>query len=77
MAKRIVTKTSSTNGLTKREHEVLVLVAEGRSTRQIAEQLGIAFKTAVVHRHNIHKKLGVHNAVLLTRLAIRMGLVEA
>lgn len=67
----------SLNGLTPRQREVLVLIADGLSSRQIAIELGLSFKTVVVHRYNIHKKLGVHNAVLLTRAAIRMGVLKA
>jgi len=70
-------KPQKSDELTARERQVLVLIAAGMSSRQIAEKLGVAFKTVVVHRHNIHKKLGVHNAVLLTRFAIRKGLVKA
>ncbi len=66
----------NSDGLSAREREVLVLVAHGKSTRQIAGQLGIAFKTVVVHRQHLHKKLQVHKAVDLTRAAIRMGLIE-
>ena len=72
----VTDKPKNGNGLSQREREVLVLIASGKSTRQIAEQLGIAFKTAVVHRHNLHTKLKVHKAVELTRAAIRMGLIE-
>lgn len=72
----MTTEQQNNNGLTTREREVLVLIASGRSTKQIAEQLGIAFKTVVVHRYNLHTKLNVHKAVDLTRVAIRMGLIE-
>jgi NarL family two-component system response regulator LiaR len=65
-----------TDGLSPREREVLVLIASGKSSRQIAEHLGIAFKTVGVHRHNLHAKLKVHKAVDLTRVAIRMGLID-
>ena len=64
------------DGLTRREREVLVLILSGKSSKQIAEQLGIAFKTVIVHRYKLHKKFKVHNAVTLTRAAIRMGLIE-
>ena len=62
--------------LTAREREVLILIAEGLSTKQIAKHLSISFKTAVSHRSNIMVKLDVHNAVGLTRYAIRNGLIE-
>jgi DNA-binding NarL/FixJ family response regulator len=60
--------------LTPREREVTVLVAQGKSNRQIAVELGMAFKTAVCHRARIMSKLDVHNTADLTRAAIRMGL---
>jgi DNA-binding NarL/FixJ family response regulator len=63
--------------LTARETEVVKLVAEGLSNRQIAEELVISEKTVQRHRANIMKKLGMHDRVELTRYAIRSGLVEA
>jgi DNA-binding NarL/FixJ family response regulator len=54
-------------GLTPREREVLGLVADGRSNRQIAEELFISAKTASVHVSNILAKLGVANRLGLTR----------
>jgi DNA-binding NarL/FixJ family response regulator len=62
--------------LTARELEVLKLVAEGNSSRQIAEVLVISIKTVERHRSNIIEKLGVRDRVALTRYAIRRGLVE-
>ena len=62
--------------MTEREREVLQLVAEGKSSVQIAKILGIAFKTAVVHRQHLHKKLRVHNTVELVREGIRRGLIQ-
>jgi DNA-binding NarL/FixJ family response regulator len=64
-------------GLTARETEVVKLVAEGLSTRQIARELVISEKTVQRHRANILEKLGMHDRVELTRYAIRSGLVEA
>lgn len=69
-------KPQNSDGVSAREREVLILIASGKSSKQIAEQLGIAFKTVIVHRQNLHKKLNVHNAVSLTRTAIRMGIVD-
>ncbi len=63
--------------LTAREREVLRLIAEGYSTKQIAGELNISFKTAVSHRSNILEKLGVHESATLVRLAITAGLVAA
>jgi DNA-binding CsgD family transcriptional regulator len=62
--------------ITVREREVLKCIAAGKTTKQIAEELGIAFKTAVAHRSHIMMKLDVHNTADLTRAAIRMGLIE-
>jgi DNA-binding NarL/FixJ family response regulator len=63
--------------LTARETEVVKLVAEGSSNRDIAEELVISEKTVERHRANILEKLGMHDRVELTRYAIRRGLVEA
>ncbi len=62
--------------LTVREQEVVKLIAEGYSSRQIAQALVISEKTVERHRANVLEKLGMHNRVELTRYAIRRGLVE-
>ncbi len=62
--------------LTAREQEVIKLIAESYSTRQIADALVISEKTVDRHRTNILEKLGMHDRVQLTRYAIRRGLVE-
>jgi DNA-binding NarL/FixJ family response regulator len=62
--------------LTPRELEVLKLVAEGWSSRRIAEALVISVNTVDRHRQNLLEKLGAHDRVELTRYAIRRGLVE-
>jgi DNA-binding NarL/FixJ family response regulator len=63
--------------LTPRETEVVKLIAEGHSNREIAEELVISPKTVERHRANILDKLGMHDRVELTRYAIRRGLIEA
>jgi DNA-binding NarL/FixJ family response regulator len=63
--------------LTPRESQVVKLIAEGHSNRQIAAELVISEKTVERHRANILEKLGMHDRVELTRYAIRRGLVEA
>lgn len=63
-------------GITPREREVLALIAAGKSSKQIAMQLGMAFRTAVCHRYRLYQKLNVHTNVELTRAAARMGLIE-
>ena len=55
----------------------LEVIAEGYSTRQIAEALVISEKTVDRHRANILEKLGMHDRVELTRYAIRRGLIQA
>jgi DNA-binding CsgD family transcriptional regulator len=62
--------------LTLRERQVLQLVAEGHSTKQIAGILGIGVKTAESHRLRIMKKLGIHETATLVRYAIREGIVQ-
>ena len=61
-------------GLTPREVEVLRLLVEGRSNRQIAEQLFISGKTASVHVTNLLSKLGVHSRLEAAAMARRLGL---
>lgn len=61
--------------LTERERQVLVLVAEGKSTRQAAQQLGISYKTVESHRSRVLEKLGVHETASMVRYAIRAGLI--
>ena len=63
--------------LTERERQVLVLIAQGKSTKQTASQLGISYKTADSHRSRILEKLGVHETASMVRYAIRAGLIEA
>jgi DNA-binding NarL/FixJ family response regulator len=58
------------------EQEVVKLIAEGYSSRQIADALVLSEKTVERHRANILQKLGVHDRVELTRYAIRRGLLE-
>jgi DNA-binding NarL/FixJ family response regulator len=62
--------------LTEREREVLQLVAEGYSTREIAERLFITVKTVESHRANLMNKLDIHNIAGLTKYAIGKGLVS-
>ncbi len=62
--------------LTTREKEVLKLIAEGRTSREIAEILGISIKTAVGHRTHIMEKLDLHNRADLIKFAIRKGLID-
>jgi DNA-binding NarL/FixJ family response regulator len=62
--------------LSPREREVLKLVAESYTSRQIAAELVISEKTVERHRANLMDKLGMRDRVELTRYAIRSGLIE-
>ena len=62
--------------LTKREREVLEAVAQGMTSPQIGEQLGISPKTVARHRERIMNKLNIHSAAELVKYAIRTGLIE-
>jgi DNA-binding NarL/FixJ family response regulator len=62
--------------LTPREDEVVKLVAEGHSSREIASMLTISVKTVDRHRENVLQKLGMRDRTELTRYAIRVGLIE-
>ena len=62
--------------LTAREREVLQLVAEGRTTKEVATVLGVSVKTAETHRTKIMRKLEIHETAGLVRYAIRRGLVQ-
>ena len=61
--------------LTNREREVLALVADGFSNKDIASNLGLGVRTVETHREHIMRKLHVHNVAGLTRLAIANGLI--
>ena len=63
--------------LSSRERQVLQLVAEGKTTKEVAVVLGISTKTASAHRERLMKKLDVHETAGLVRYAIRMGLIAA
>lgn len=63
--------------LSPREREVLQLVAEGKTTKEIAGVLNISVKTAESHRMHIMSKLGIHETAGLVRYAIRRGLIQA
>jgi len=64
------------DALSRRELEVLKLVASGRSTKEIGIQLKITSRTAATYRERIMRKLGIHNVAGLTRFAVAEGLIE-
>ncbi len=63
--------------LTDRERQVLTLIADGLSSKEIAQDLGVSLKTVDSHRSNLMEKLDIHKVSGLVRFAIRSGLVEA
>ena len=63
------------SGLTPRQQEILRLVASGRTTKEIARDLGISPKTVEFHRAQLMEKLGIHEVAGLTRYAMQQGLV--
>jgi DNA-binding NarL/FixJ family response regulator len=67
---------SSLAVLTDREREVLQLIAEGMSSKEIAATLGVSLKTVDSHRSNLMEKLDIHKVSGLVRFAIRAGLVQ-
>lgn len=70
-------ETSADDGLTGRQTEILVLLAGGKSSKEIAYQLGLSPKTVDVHRSRIMERLAVRDVASLTRYAVRRGLVKA
>ena len=67
---------SSYQKLTEREREVLQLIAEGHSTRQIGQLLHISVKTVETHRAHLTDKLDIHSVAELTQYAIRKGVIS-
>ena len=63
--------------LTPRQREILQLIAEGNSTKDIARKLDLSIKTVETHRAKLMRRLGVHHVAGLVRYAIRVGLVSA
>jgi DNA-binding NarL/FixJ family response regulator len=63
------------DGLTPRQRQILKLIAEGHTTKQIAAQLGLSNKTIEMHRTQLMKNLKIHEIAGLTRYAIKHGMV--
>lgn len=62
--------------LSRRERQVLQMVAEGLSSKEIAPETGLSVKTVARHRENLRQKLGRSGVAHLTRLAVRLSLLE-
>ena len=69
------TTTISQQNLTKREVEVIKMIAEGLKTKDIAEKLFISTRTVETHKTNIYHKLEIHNSAQLIRYAIKNSLI--
>lgn len=84
VSKRVVDEYVSRTGgetdplaaLTPRQRETLQLVAEGHTSKEIAQRLGVSHRTVEVHRNSLMKRLGVHDLAGLVRFAMRVGLIE-
>lgn len=66
----------SRNRLTPREREIIQLLAEGKSSKEVAARLGISVKTAETHRANIMRKLNLHSVSALVCYAVRNNVIE-
>jgi DNA-binding NarL/FixJ family response regulator len=71
------TETSPLSLLTARQREILQLIAEGQSTKEIGYRLSLSAKTVETHRRLLMDRLGIHDVAGLARFAIRAGLVSA
>jgi DNA-binding CsgD family transcriptional regulator len=65
------------NRLTPREREIVQLLAEGKSSKEVAVSLNISVKTAETHRANIMRKLELHSVSELVRYAVKNQIIEA
>jgi len=68
---------TSRSRLTPREREIVQLLAEGKSSKEVGVALGISVKTAETHRANIMRKLGIHSVTELVRYAVKNQIIEA
>jgi len=67
---------SASNQLTRREREVLAMIAEGQSNKEMANRLGVGVRTVETHRERVMNKLDIHSVAGLTRYAISNGIVK-
>jgi DNA-binding NarL/FixJ family response regulator len=67
----------SSSSLTDRQREIVQLLAEGKSSKEVASALGLSVKTAETHRANIMRRLDCHSVTALVRYAIRNHIIEA
>lgn len=76
IVRRVAIDPPTAEGLTPRHREILIRVASGLSTKEIASDLGVSAKTVSNHRHELMRRLGLHDVASLTRYAVQQGLVE-
>lgn len=69
-------ETTSFDNLSKREREIVKLIAEGRTNKEIADLLFLSIKTVQAHRSNLMRKLGMHDRTELVKYAIRRGIID-
>lgn len=62
--------------LSQREKEILQLISEGHSTKEIASKINVSIKTVETHRQHIMQKVGIHNVAALTKYAVREGITS-
>jgi DNA-binding NarL/FixJ family response regulator len=74
---RVLREETPDQRLTKRHREIVQLLAEGRSSKEVAEILNMTLKTAETHRAHIMKRMGFHSVADLVRYALRNGIIEA
>jgi len=74
--RRVGGETGPLEQLTPRQREILQLIAEGATTKQIASRLNISGKTVETHRAQLMERLGIHDVAGLVRYAVRVGLVK-
>lgn len=70
-------KSNSLDQLTPRQREILQLIAEGRSTKEIASDLNLSAKTVETHRAQLMERLNIYDVASLVRYAMRVGLIQA
>lgn len=68
--------TAPTERLTPRQREILLLIAQGTTTKEIAQKLSISVKTVEMHRAQLMERLGIHDVAGLVRYAIRIGMIS-
>jgi len=68
---------AASEALTVREREIIQLIAEGKTSKEIAAMLGISVRTSETHRTNLMRKLGVHSVSEIVRYAIRSRMIDA